>query len=167
MTRPAGLAAAIVLAEALSGMAQPMPARQFGLAAYLQGAYSGLKANLTQAAEKMPEAGYAFKPGAMAEVRTFGQLFAHVAEAQFIACAAVKGVANPNEGRKLEQELKTKAEFVRALADSFALCDSAYADLTDASALEFIKQGPGEVVRGGMLAGLLAHGAEMYGVSTV
>jgi hypothetical protein len=149
-------------------LAQPVPAgRQFGLAAYLKGAYAGLKANLTQEAEKMPEADYAFKPGAAGEMRTYGQLFAHVADAQFTVCATVKGVPNPNEGHKLEAELKTKGEFVKALADSFALCDTVFAALTDTSALEFVKQGPGEVVAGGVLAGLLAHGAEMYGVGTV
>jgi hypothetical protein len=30
--------------------------------------------------------------------------------------------------------LKTKAEFVKALADSFAVCDAVFAALTDASA---------------------------------
>lgn len=150
-----------------ASVAQPVAARRFGLAAYLQGAYAGLKANLTQAADKMPEAEYAFRPGAMAEVRTFGQVIAHVAEAQFATCAAVKGVTNPAAGKKLEQELKTKADIVKALADSFNTCDAAFADLTDANAMEFVKQGPGEVARGAVLSGLLAHGAEMYGISTV
>ena len=82
-------------------------------------------------------------------------LVALVVKVAVTVCAAVKGVRNPNEGRKLEAELKTKAEFVKALADSFALCDTVFATLTDTSALEFVKQGPGEVVAGGVLAGLL------------
>jgi hypothetical protein len=120
-----------------------------------------------QAADKMPEAEYGFKPGPMPEVRTYGQLFAHVADAQFAMCAAVKGVANPVEGKHLDQDLKTKSEFVKALADSFTFCDDAFSSLTDANQMDFVKQGPGEIPRIGALMGLLAHGAEMYGVSTV
>ena len=33
------------------------------------------------------------------------------------SCSALKGVANPMTGKNLEQELKTKAEFVKTLAD--------------------------------------------------
>jgi hypothetical protein len=39
--------------------------------------------------------------------------------------------------------------------------------LTDAKVLDFVKQGPGEVTRSAALIGLLAHGSEMYGISTV
>jgi hypothetical protein len=153
---------------AFTATGQPIPPGQkISLAAYVKGSYAGLKGTLTQAAEKMPEADYGFKPGSMPEVRTYGQLFAHVAEAQFVTCAAVKSVPNPVEGRHLEQDLKTKGEFTKALADSFAFCDDAFASLTDTNQLDFIKQGPGEVPRSAALMGLLAHGAEMYGVSTV
>lgn len=155
----AGLIAAALL--------QPVPARRFGMSAYLQSAYAGLKTNLTQAADKMPESEYAYKPGRMAEMRTFGQVIAHVAEAQFATCAVVRGIANPVAGRKLEEDLKTRADVVKALADSFLLCDAAFAELTDATAAEFVKQGPGEIARGAVLSGLLAHGSEMYGISTV
>ena len=89
----------------------------------------------------MPEADYTFKPGPAPEMRTFGQLFAHVANAQFGSCAAAKGVANPNQGKNLENELKTKAEFVKALADSFAFCDDAYSALTDQNAMEMVSKG--------------------------
>lgn len=161
------LSAGTVALVSVGALAQPVPARKFGLATYLQGAYAGLKANITQAAEKMPEGDYAFKPGPMAEVRTFGQVITHIAEAQFTTCAAVQGLANPNEGKKLEQDLRVKPEIVKALADSFTLCDGAFAGLTDETAMEFVKQGPGGIVRGGVLSGLLAHSAEMYGISTV
>jgi hypothetical protein len=115
----------------------------------------------------MPDADYIFKPGSMPEVRTFGQLFAHVAAAQFSICAAAKGVSNPNEGRDLERELKVKSEFTKALGDSFAFCDDAFSSLTDVNVLDFVRQGPGEITRSAALIGLLAHGSEMYGISTV
>ena len=61
----------------------------------------------------------------------------------------------------------TKAEFVKALADSFAYCDSAFAALTDQNALEFVKQGQNDVTRAGLLANILTHDNEEYGVVTV
>ena len=51
--------------------------------------YKGVSANILKAAEKMPEADYAFKPAP--EVRTFGQLIAHVADAQMAMCSMTKG----------------------------------------------------------------------------
>jgi hypothetical protein len=148
--------------------AAQIPAGQkVGLVTYLKAGYEGLKANLTAAAEKMPETDYGFKPGAMQEVRTYGQLFAHVAAGQFGACAAMKGVPNPIQGRNVEQELKSKPEFVKVLADSFAFCDDVISGLTDQNATELIKQGQGEVARSAAIAGLIAHNSEMYGISTV
>ena len=44
----------------------------------------------------MAEADYAFMP--TPGVRTFGQLMGHAANAQFGACAAARGVANPDRG---------------------------------------------------------------------
>lgn len=73
-----------------------------------------------EAAQVMPDADYGFKPAAASEMRTYGQLFAHIATGQFSTCAAIKGVPNPSEGKNLERDLKSKADFVKALADSFA-----------------------------------------------
>jgi len=49
--------------------------------------YKGVSANILKAAEKMPETDYAFKPAP--EVRTFGQLIAHVANAQMGLCSHI------------------------------------------------------------------------------
>jgi len=49
-------------------------------------AYQPIKSNILKAAEKMPESEYSFKPAP--EVRTFGQLVAHVAEAQTAICVS-------------------------------------------------------------------------------
>jgi hypothetical protein len=150
-----------------AAVAQPPSGRKVGLAAGLQAGYGGSKANLLAEADKMPEADYGFKPGPMPEVRTFGQVVAHVAAGQFGTCAAVKAVPDPTQGRSLEQELKTKAEFVKLLTDSFAFCDEAFISTTDENAMTFIRQGPNELTRAMVLFGLLAHNSEMYGIGTV
>src|SRR5882762_6962841 len=115
---------------------QPPPAT---VAAYVRNAYMGNKNNILRSAEKMPEEFYGLRPGPQEEVRTFGQHVAHVANFNFLWCSQAKGEKNPNAGINLEKTLKTKAEFTKALADSFAYCDPAYAALTDASGAEVIE----------------------------
>ena len=159
--------AAILLASPLAFTQPPAAGQKVGLATSLQRGYAGIKLNLTQEAEKMPEADYGFKPGTTAEVRTFGQAMAHVAQAQFGQCSGINGVPNPMQGKNLEQELKTKAEISKALADSFALCDTAFAATTDENAVQFIKQGQGEATRAAALYGVIVHGNEMYGTAAV
>jgi len=161
------LALCLILAcVAATAHAQP-PGRKAGLALALQLSYGGLKADLLAEAEAMPDTDYTFKPGPMAEVRTFGQVIGHIASSQSDMCAALKGIPNPMAGRQLEQELKTKTELVKALAESFALCDDVFASTTDENALEFVRRGPNELTRASVLYGLLAHNAEMYGIGTV
>src|SRR5687767_181098 len=108
-----------LLLAAVPAAAQPPPAGQsLTLSASLQRGYHNIKMNLTQSADKLSDADFGFKVGSMAETRTFAQLFAHVAQAQFGTCAAVTGAPNPAMGKQLEQELKTKADVTKALADS-------------------------------------------------
>ena len=128
----------IVFALALSAQ-QPARVRHVGLVAGLQLSYQGLKAEVTAEAAKMPEADYGSKPSAMTEVRTFGQVIAHLADAQFAACANVKGGENPAQSRHLERDLKTKADLAKALADSFAYCDEVFSTTTDENALQPIR----------------------------
>jgi uncharacterized damage-inducible protein DinB len=144
-----------------------MQGQKIGLATSLQRGYAGFKTNFTQAAEKMPEADYTFKPGSTPEARTFAQVIAHIAQAQFGQCSALKGTPNPMAGKQLEQELKTKAEATKALHDSFAICDDLFANVTDANATEMVKQGNNEVTRAASLFGILVHGNEMAGTAYV
>ncbi|MBI3264910.1 MAG: DinB family protein [Acidobacteria bacterium] len=170
MKRLVALLTADCLAVAVAlAFAQP-PAQaptKTTLSVGLQRGYENIKRNLTQAAEKMPETDYGFQPNPkMPEVRTYGQLFGHVANAQFGACAVAKGVPNPNQGTDNEKKT-TKAELVKALADSFAFCDDAFKSLTDESALQLVKQGQNEVARGLVLSNLVTHSNEMYGTTGV
>ena len=144
-----------------------MQGQKIGLATSLQRGYNGFKTNFTAAAEKMPEADYSFKPGSTPEARTYAQVIAHIAQAQFGQCSGLKGVPNPMAGKQLEQELKTKAEVTKALADSFAMCDELFANVTDASATEMVKAGQNEQTRAASLYGVIVHGNEMAGTAYV
>ena len=150
------LSAPAAYAQAGPGGGQPV-----GIAAGMQAAYNRIKGLLVASADKLSEADYTFKP--TNEIRGYGQLWGHVANFQYGQCAQVKGVPNPNQGNNLEQTATTKAAVVKALADSFAFCDDAFASLTDANAVEFVKQGQNEVARASVLAGLITHSNEEYG----
>ena len=144
----------------------PAVAQKVGLATSMQNAYATLKGNLTQAAEKMPEANYGFKPAPDPDLRTFGQWIGHQTDNQFLNCATLKGVPNPSPAQSNEKKT-TKTELVKALADAFAFCDGALSSLTDQNALQLIKQGDGETARGGVASALLSHGLESYGIVVV
>jgi hypothetical protein len=147
----------------------PAPAAQGGqkvpLSEGLRRSYNGIKLNLTEAAQKFDEASYNYTPSP--EIRGFGAQLAHVANSQFNACSAATGVANPHQGSNLEKTKTTRADIIQALADSFAFCDPAFANLTDQSAAELVKQGQNEVARGSVLSNLISHGNEEYGIMTV
>ena len=166
-------ALAAVLLVVATAFAQPpaaggqMQGQKIGLATSLQRGYANFKNNFTQAAEKMPEADYSFKPGSTPEARTFAAAIAHIAQAQFGQCSTLKGVPNPMAGKQLEQELKTKAEVTKALADSFALCDDVFAQASDVNVSEMVRQGQNEVTRAAAMYGVLVHGNEMYGTAAV
>jgi hypothetical protein len=159
-------ACAVTAAPAL---AQAPPAAQGGqkipLSEGLRRSYATLKLNLTEAAQKFDEASYGYTPSP--DIRGYGAQLAHVANSQFNACAAAKGEANPHQGTNLEKTKTTRADIVQALADSFAFCDAAFANLTDQSALELVRQGMNEVARGSVLTNLIVHGNEEYGILTV
>jgi hypothetical protein len=158
------LSATVAYSQAPGGQVQ---GQKIGLATSLQRGYNGFKTNFSAAAEKMPEADYSFKPGSTPEARTYAQVIAHIAQAQFGQCSGLKGVPNPMAGKQLEQELKTKAEVTKALADSFAMCDELFANLTDASATEMVKAGQNEQTRAASLYGVIVHGNELYGTAAV
>lgn len=161
MTRLA-VFASLVLLSATPVLAQMGGAPQkISLAQGLTRAYDGVKRNITEMSEKMAEADYGYKPHP--DSRTFGQLFAHAANSMYNSCSALKGVPNPNQGKNLEELLKTKAEFVKGLADAYAFCDDAVKGITDANVVEMVKQGQNEVARGSILAGITSHNNEMYG----
>src|SRR6516225_9580850 len=108
--------------------ANPITASEKGFYGFVSGAVIG-------AAEKMPEENYSFKP--TPEVRSFGQLVGHVADANYMFCATAMGEKPPVMG--IEKTKTAKADLVQALNDSFAYCDKAYDSMTDAAGVATVK----------------------------
>ena len=147
-------------AQAPAAQAAPPVGPTDPLSRVLFSGYNSQKMNLTQSADKVSEADYAFQP--TKDVRTFGQLLAHVANSQFSLCAGAKGEPNPNKD-DFEKTATTKAAIVKVLADSFTYCDTIYLTLMDAKALELIKVGQNDVPRAARLISNIAHDNEHYG----
>ncbi len=124
-------------------------------------AYGRIKTNLLKLADKVSEDDYKFK--ATPDVRTIGQLIAHISDAQTGTCSAVLG-----DPKKPSAASKTsKADLVAALKESSALCDSAFEALTDANASDMIKGARGERSRLGSLYFVVVHDNEEYGYLAV
>jgi uncharacterized damage-inducible protein DinB len=157
---------ALVLAATVIGSSQEKPPEKqtLQMAATAVRGYHNLQRNLTEAAEKMPDADYSFKP--TPEMRPFSQLIAHTALAQFGNCSILKGQPNPHKDDK-EEGVKTKADALALLKASTALCDDAFGSVTDQNFLEMMTMPQGEVARGLLLVGIHSHGNEMYGTMSV
>jgi uncharacterized damage-inducible protein DinB len=157
------------LLAAVSAAAQTSmpPASKDALPVWLRNAYSMNRKFLVRSAEKMPEEFYSLRPGPQTEVRTFGQLIGHLADFNYRWCSDAKGEANPAQEKEFEK-LTAKTDLVKALSDALNYCDSAYASLTEASAMDMV-QGTRDdgtktpVLRISRLIVNLAHNNEHYG----
>ena len=76
-----------------------------GIAASFQNSYNGLKANVTQSAEMVPESGYGLKPSTMAEVQDLrsGDRPRGRRAVQPMLRGAL-GMPNPNQGNSFEDD---------------------------------------------------------------
>jgi len=115
--------------------------------------------NITKAAEELSEADYAYKP--VASVRTFGELIGHIAGSQNLMCAGALGETQPAEDA-VEKAAKTKADLVKALKESTAYCNKAYA-ITPAAAAGTVQLFGQTMTRYGALALNAVHDGEHYG----
>ena len=109
-------------------------------------------------AEELPESTYAYKP--TPDVRSFGQLFGHVAGAQYMFCAAAR--ASRRNEDDIEKTKKTKSELVTALKASTDYCKKAYA-LSDKATQGKIKLFGQERTKLFALGVNANHDAEHYG----
>ncbi len=141
---------------------QPAPAAASKISPLIsasQGTYGGMKKILVRTAELMPEENYSFRP--TDEVRSFGQILGHVADAQYFFCSKVIGEKSPSAGA--EKSMTAKADLIKALSEAFAYCDRAYETLTDESAVEMVKFMGGDNPRLGVLNTNQIHTIEHYG----
>lgn len=124
-----------------------------------EGLYDGITKILRRSAELMPEENYGFRP--TDQVRSFGGIVGHVADAQYIFCSKVLGEPNPSP--KVEQTTTSKADLIAALDAAFAYCGRAYAALTDTTATGKVNLMGSEKTKLGVLSVNQVHTIEHYG----
>jgi hypothetical protein len=153
MVIPAALVAQQAPSAAPAAPANPITASERGLYAFMSGA-------VVRAAEKMPEENYGFKP--TPEVRSFGQLIGHEADANYMFCSLAIGDTNPS--KNIEKTKTSKADLVAAIKDAVAYCNKAFDGMTDAKGSEIVKLfGSMNVARLTVFSLNTAHTDEHYG----
>jgi uncharacterized damage-inducible protein DinB len=132
--------------------ANPITLSEKGLYGFLSGA-------VVHAAEKMPEENYSFKP--TPEVRSFGQLVGHVADANYMFCAQASG--EPNPAKNVEKTKTSKADLVAAVKDAVAYCNKVYDGMTDEKGSQMVKFFNFNLAKITLLSLNTAHTDEHYG----
>lgn len=134
------------------------------MAASAKAMHAIIRRNLAEAADSMPAEDYSFKP--TPQVRSFGQLIGHVANANYYFCSQAKGEKSP--ATQNFERAADKATIAKGLKDSLTYCDEVFNSTTDANFTQAAKvQGPGgsgaATTRGLVLMFNTTHNNEHYG----
>lgn len=144
------------------------PAKSFNTA------LSALEEQFTGLAKAMPAEKYNFAPSAAIfassqktdylspdnkGVRTFGQMVAHVAQANYFYGGLLSGL-KPEVDVKAIGSLTDKDQILAALEKSFAFVHQGISTLTSGNAFESVR---GPQTRASLTAGVIAHGSDHYG----
>ena len=132
--------------------ANPITASEKGLYSFVSNAVIG-------AAQKMPEENYSFKP--TPDVRNFGQLVGHVADASYMFCSQALG--EPNPMKDIEKTKTSKADLVAAVKDAVAYCNKAFDSMTDAKGSQMVKLFNFDMAKLTLFSLNTAHTDEHYG----
>ena len=130
------LTLAAIVTSSATALAQTGAASTALVSEAIRTLWYGAKLNIQESANQMPETEYGFRP--TPQVRTFGQILAHIAGTNYVFCSAAKGERSPHTEDEFEKTATTKAAIVKALNESLAYCDAAYDTLTDAAAVQVV-----------------------------
>jgi len=157
---------------AMAQTAKPKEAPR-SVAEVLDSSASNLEHEFVPAAEAMPEDKYGYAPtaGECKGGRTFGQQIKHVAAVNYILGAAILQEKPPVElgGESGPESVKTKAEIVKYLKDSFEYAHKAIRTINEKNFLEPIKSPFGDQSSTRLeVAGIVTwHGFDHYGQMVV
>jgi uncharacterized damage-inducible protein DinB len=130
---------------------------------------SSVESDFVPAADAMPEDKFGFAPsgGEFKGVRTYGEQIKHVAAVNYIFGAAILAEKVPVDvgGESGPASLKTKAEILTYLKESFAYVHKAVLTINDKNLVEPLKSpfGEGTVTRLSLATSVSAHGFDHYG----
>ena len=151
---------------------QPSPQPPPTLARLVDRQISASEKQVVEAAEAMPEDKYNFSPESLniagsdyKGVRTFALEVRHVATANYAFWSALTGDPMPPgiTGPNGPEALKTKAEIVKFLKDSYALGHKAAATMTNENMLEIVSFVMGKGPRLYLATNPVIHANDHYG----
>jgi len=119
----------------------------------------GLSGFVIRSAEKVPDDLYSFR--ATPEVRSFAELFGHVADALFAMCSTAGGSKPPRSG--IEKTVIKKPELIAALKESVSYCNTVFDGMTDQRGTETVPFYFGPTPRLSVLYFAVTHTYEHYG----
>jgi hypothetical protein len=163
---------ASVLLLASTGLCQAQdakPADHRTVAQVLDRSVTGVENEFVPAADAMAEDKYSFVPtnGEFKGVRSFAQQVKHVAAVNYLVGAAILEEKPPVDlgSENGPDSLKTKADIVKFLKDSFAYVHKAVGTINDGNLLSPIKSpfGEGMTTRLGMATLIVGHCFDHYG----
>lgn len=93
----------------------------------LQDGSNYIRDMFSKAADQMADEDYSFRP--TPEVRSFGEIIAHVAEENYFFCSAAISESAPVSN--VEESVTTREDIIEVLSDSFDYCDAAYIAAAD------------------------------------
>jgi uncharacterized damage-inducible protein DinB len=125
----------------------------------IKGTYDIVKGNLLKSAEMATDEIYAFKP--TPDVRSTGQLLGHVANANYMICSMAAGEKSPATSNA--EQLTAKADIQKALAGSFAYCDTVWTKIEGDKGSEAVDVFGMKHTRASAMAFNAAHDWEHYG----
>lgn len=135
------------------------------VAAILDRQLSSLEKEMVPMGTDMPDSKFNFVPsgGDFTGVRGFGDQLKHVAMVNYRVSAAILQEKPPISGDTAS--LKSKAEIMKFLQDSFAYAHKAFATVTDKNFVEGIPapSGNGMATRIGLAVLLIGHDRDHYG----
>jgi hypothetical protein len=157
---------------ACSGLAlaqDAKPSERRTIAQVLDRGVTGVETEFVSAADAMPEDKYSFAPtnGEFKGVRTFAQQVKHVAAVNYMVGSSILEEKPPVElgSENGPDSVKTKADIVKFLKDSFAYVHKAVGTINDGNLLNPIKSpfGQGMTTRLGMATLIVGHCFDHYG----
>ena len=149
-----------LLAAALAVLALPASASAQTVTQTLKGLFDVTKTNIMASAEMLDEELYSYRP--TEEVRSMGELFGHIANAQYAFCSAAAGESSPAT-ENFEQTRTSKAALIEALEMGFGYCERVYAGISDADGARSVTFFGAPNTTHGVLAFNSAHNYEHYG----
>jgi uncharacterized damage-inducible protein DinB len=160
-----------VVALATLGVSQDMKVKDEHktVTQVLDGAVANMEREFVPAAEAMPEDKFGFAPtgGEFKGVRTYAEQIKHVAAVNYIFAAAILSEKVPVDvgDESGPASMKTKAEIIDYLKQSFVYVHRAIQTINEKNLVEPLKSpfGEGKVTRLGLAAGVAGHGFDHYG----